>query len=302
MKKQLTYAYIALGLVSFFWGTTYIAARISAKQIPGLYVSATRQFIAGLLMVLFFKLRGLPWPDKRSLLRIGIQGFFLLFISNGLLTWAIQFIPGGLAAIIAGLVPLFIALFSVFFLKHAKFTLLMLAGLLVGFAGIIVIFYDHLKEFVNRDFTFGIILSFIATVSWSFGSVYSSKYKQETHILFSAGLQMLIAGSLLLPICFATRQYSNLITADHAALLSIGYLIVFGSFVAYTAYVYMLKKLPAAQTSVYAYINPIVAIFFGWLLLDEKMSSNIITGSVITIGGVFLVNKEFKKQQPKEEH
>ena len=299
MKKQLTYAYVALALVSFFWGTTYIASRISARHVPGLYIAATRQFIAGLLMVSFFKLRSVPWPDRRSLFRIAVQAFFLLCISNSLLTWALQYIPGGLAAIIAGLVPLFIALFSVFFLRHAKFTLLMLAGLIIGFSGILVIFYDHLKEFVNPDFAFGIILSFIATVSWSFGSVYSSKYKQNTDILFSVGLQMLIAGSIMLPVCFLTGQYTNLLLADRDSLLGIAYLVVFGSLIAYSAYVYMLKKLPPAQGSVYAYINPVVAIFFGWLLLHEKMSSHIVTGSVITLGGVFLVNKEFKKQTPE---
>src|SRR5919112_1583528 len=143
MKKDLNRAYIALVIVSFFWGTTYIASRISALHIPGLFVSGVRQFISGLILVTYFLSRGYKIPDRKSLVKIGIQGVLLLCIANGALTWSLEYITSGLAAIIAGSVPLFIAVFSVVLLKFARLTGLMLTGLVVGFAGIITIFYQH---------------------------------------------------------------------------------------------------------------------------------------------------------------
>ena len=126
MKNELRNAYIALGLVSFFWGTTYIAARIGAQHIPGLFIAGMRQFISGLIVVSFFLLRGYKIPGWQILKRISIQGIFLLCIANGLLTWSVEFISGGLAAIIAALVPLFIALFTVWLSKCASITRVML--------------------------------------------------------------------------------------------------------------------------------------------------------------------------------
>jgi len=297
MKPELRKAYIALALVSFFWGTTYLAAKISAGSIPGLYVAGVRQFISGLILVLWFKSKGIQWPDLRSLKHIAVQGFFLLCIANGFLTWAMEYITSGLGAIIAGLVPLFIAIFSIILLRFAKFTRWMLVGLIIGFAGIATIFYEYLQQLLNPKFAFGIGLAIISTISWSFGTVYTSKKKNALPVLFAVGLQMLIAGTIMLIVCYATGKYIDLRYASGNALLSLLYLIVFGSLLAYSAYVFAISKLPPTQVSVYAYINPIVAIVCGWLLLHEKMSVNVVTGTLITIAGVYLVNKEFKKQQ-----
>jgi drug/metabolite transporter (DMT)-like permease len=297
MKSERNKAYLALAVVSFFWGTTYLASRISAQHIPGLFVSGVRQFISGLLLVAYFRSRGYTWPDKKSWITIAIQGVLLLCISNGLLTWALEYINSGLAAIIAGLVPLFVALFSILLLRFARFTRLMVAGLVIGFGGIITIFYEHFAQLLNARFAFGVILSLIATISWSFGTVFASRYKPKTDILFSVGLQMLIAGSIMLVICYASGKYTNLAEADHSALWSLAYLIFIGSLLAYSAYVFAISKLPPTQVSVYAYINPIVAVVLGWFILQEQMSINVITGTLITLAGVYLVNKEFKKQQ-----
>lgn len=296
MKRDKRRAYIALALVSFFWGTTYLASHISIQHIPGLFVAGVRQFVSGALLVAYFKSTGYAWPDKKSWIKIAIQGVLLLCISNGLLTWALEYIDSGLAAIVAGLVPLFVALFSILLLRFARFTRLMILGLVIGFGGIITIFYEHFAQMMNSRFAFGIALAFIATISWSFGSVFASRYKPKTEILFSVGLQMLIAGIIMLFVCGVSGKYVNLIEADTSALWSLLYLIVIGSLLTYSAYVFAISKLPPTQVSVYAYINPIVAIFLGWLILHEQMGINVITGTLITLGGVFLVNKEFKKQ------
>ena len=202
---------------------------------------------------------------------------------------------GGLAAIIAALVPLFIALFTVWLSKCAKITRWMIVGLVVGFAGVLTIFYDYLGQMQNKSFVFGVVLALVSTLSWSFGTVYTSKQKPPIDILFNVGLQMLIAGILILIVCGITGKYVNPVDAGQDSWLAIFYLVVFGSLVAYSAYVFAISKLPATQVSIYAYINPIVAVVLGWLLLSEKMNVNMILGTLITLGGVYLVNREFKK-------
>lgn len=299
MKRDKKRAYIALALVSFFWGTTYLASRISAGHMPGLFVAGIRQFVSGAIMVGYFLSNGYKLPDKKSFIKIAIQGVLLLCISNGLFTWAMEYIDSGLGAIIAGLVPLFVALFSILLLRFAKFTPLMIIGLLVGFGGIVTIFYEHFTQLGNSKYALGIGMAVIATISWSFGTVFASRYKPKTEILFSVGLQMLIAGIIILVACAISGKYVNLIEANSNALWGLVYLIVIGSLLTYSAYVFAVSKLPATQVSVYAYINPIVAIFLGWLILHEQMGINVVTGTVITLGGVFLVNKEFKKQPPQ---
>jgi drug/metabolite transporter (DMT)-like permease len=295
MKRELSSAYIALGLVSFFWGTTYVAARVGAQQMPGLYMAGVRQFISGLVLVLFFLARGYKLPEWKVLKQITIQGIFLLCIANGLLTWAMEYISGGLAAIIVALVPLFIVLFSIGLSSCAAITRRMIIGLVIGFAGVLTIFSDYMGEMKNTSFVLGVILALISVLSWSYGTVYASGLKSSTAILFSVGLQMLIAGIIMLLICMITGKYVNLAHASVGSLLALFYLVVFGSLVAYTAYVFAISKLPPAQVSMYAYINPVVAVLLGWIFLSEKMNGIMLAGMLITLSGVFIVNKEFKR-------
>jgi len=293
--KKLNKGYIALALVSFFWGTTYIASRIGAQHMPGLFVSGVRQFSSGLILVSFFLARGYRLPGWEVLKKISLQGILLLCVANGLLTWSLEYISSGLAAIIAALVPLFITLFTVLLSCCIKFTKWMIAGIIIGFAGVLTIFYNYLGEMHNKSFLIGVTFALLSTLAWSFGTVYTSKQKFSIDILFNVGLQMLIAGVVMLIICGLTGKYVNLAETGHATWYALIYLVVFGSLIAYSAYVFAISKLPPTLVSVYAYINPIVAVGLGWLLLQEKMNANMILGTFITLTGVYLVNRESKK-------
>lgn len=297
MKKGLGSAYFALGVVSFFWGTTYIASRIGAQHMPGLFVSGLRQFTSGLLLVSFFLAKGHSLPDWSALKKISVQGILLLCVANGLLTWSLEYISGGLAAIIAALVPLFITIFTIWFSRCATITRWMIFGMIIGFGGVLTIFYDYLGQLQHRGFVVGVVLALLSTLAWSFGTVYTSKQKLPISILFNVGLQMLIAGIVMLVICGLTGKYVNLAYTGQASWFALLYLVIFGSLVAYTAYVFAISKLPAAQVSIYAYINPIVAVGLGWLLLQEKLNANMVLGTLITLSGVWLVNREFKRSK-----
>ena len=295
MKKELSRAYIALAVVSFFWGTTYIASRIGAQHMPGLFVSGVRQFSSGLILVTFFLARGYSLPGWNALKRISLQGILLLCVANGLLTWSLEYISSGLAAVIAALVPLFITIFTILLSRCAKITRWMIIGMIIGFGGVLTIFYDYIGQLQNKSFLLGVVMALLSTLTWSFGTVYTSKQKLSVDILFNVGLQMLIAGIVMLIICGLTGKYVNLADTGHASWFALIYLVFFGSLLAYSAYVFAISKLPPAQVSIYAYINPIVAVGLGWLLLQEKMNVSMILGTIITLGGVWLVNREFKK-------
>jgi drug/metabolite transporter (DMT)-like permease len=295
MKKEISRAYIALAIVSFFWGTTYIASRIGAQHMPGLFMAGIRQFSSGLILVGFFLAKGYSLPSKETMRKITIQGIFLLCFANGLLTWSLEYISSGLAAIIAALVPLFVTIFSIWLSQCTKVSRLMILGMIIGLGGVVTIFSDYLGQIHNRSFVFGVVLALLSTLSWSFGTVYSSKQKLSIDILFGVGLQMLFAGIVILVVCGLTGKYVNLADTGHASWFALLYLIFFGSLLAYSAYAFAISKLPPAQVSIYAYINPIVAVGLGWLLLQEKMNANMLLGTVITLGGVWLVNRESKK-------
>lgn len=297
MKKGLNKGYVALAIVSFFWGTTYIASRIGTRHMPGLFISGVRQFVSGLILVGFFLLKGYSLPSWNALKRISLQGILLLCIANGLLTWSLQYISSGLAAIIAALVPLFITLFSFWFSNHVRISRWMVIGMVIGLVGVVTIFFNYLGQLHDSSFLFGVILALLSTISWSFGTVYSARQKLSTAILFGVGLQMLSAGIIMLLICGLTGQYVNLADAGYNSLLALAYLVVFGSLLAYSAYVFAISKLSPALVSIYAYINPIVAIGLGWLLLQEKLNSNMVLGTIITLGGVWLVSHESKKEK-----
>lgn len=295
MQQDNRKAYIALAIVSFFWGTTYVAARMGAQQMPGLFMAGLRQFVSGLILVLFFLARGYRLPGLKELKTISVQGILLLCLANGLLTWAMEYISGGLAAIIVALVPLFIALFSIWMSHCAGFTRWMLVGLLAGFAGVLIIFSDFRGQMNDPGFLFGAGLALVSVLSWSLGTVYTARQRSSISILFSVGLQMLIAGIIMLLVCVVTGKYVNLAEAGLEAWGSLLYLIVFGSLIAYSAYVFALRKLPPTLVSVYAYINPVVAVLLGWWLMAEKMNLIMGLGMLVTLAGVWLVNRETKK-------
>jgi len=167
-------------------------------------------------------------------------------------------------------------------------------------AGVVTIFYNYIGELHDKKFLLGVVFALLSVLSWSFGTVYTSKQKFNIGILFSVGLQMLIAGFVMLIICGLTGKYVNLADTGHASWYALIYLIVFGSLLAYSAYVFAISKLPPTLVSVYAYINPIVAVLLGWMLLQEKMNVNMILGTAITLAGVWLVNRESKKIKKQE--
>jgi drug/metabolite transporter (DMT)-like permease len=292
-------AYFALSLVCFFWGTTWIASHRGVQYMPALEMAGIRQFLGGSCYLIFFLAKGERWPKGKEWKSIIILSVLNFVLSNGLSTWGVEYISGGLGSIISAIFPLWLVIIGLFG-KRSKIPITAVIGLLLGFGGVCIIFYDHLRDFLNADFRFGIILSIVATITWAFGTLYTKKQAASFNPYFSLCLQMLIAGISLFTASQITHRSIPLRQIPWQAWMSIGYLVVFGSIISFVAYLYALQKLSAEQASLYAYINPIVAVFFGWLFFDESLNGLIVLGGAVTLYGVYLVNKAFKTPSPKQ--
>jgi drug/metabolite transporter (DMT)-like permease len=292
-KKGKGLALVALALVCFFWGTTWIASRQGVKYMPALQLAGIRQVLGGVCYILFYTLKGAAWPRGREWRTILILSLFNFVLSNGLSTWGVKFIPAGLAAIIGAIFPLWLVVIGLV-VDKTRPKPLALTGLAIGFGGICVIFSEHLNELFNPDFLFGILISLFATWTWAVGTLYTKKHAASFNPYFSLGLQMTISGVVLCGTVAATGDAVSLQAIPWQSWAAIGYLTVFSSIVSFVAYLYALQHLPTAQVSLYAYINPIIAIVFSWLLFQEPLSGFIVAGALITLYGVWLVNKAVK--------
>ncbi len=286
---------VALCWVSFFWGTTWIASKEGVKHMPALQLAGIRQLLGGVLYISFFLFKKTTWPKGKQWRTIIILSVLNFVLSNGLSTWGVKYISSGLGAIIGTIFPLWIVLIS--FFKGQKLVKLAVIGLLVSFAGVCVIFYEHLDDFLNVDFRFGIILSLLSTFSWAFGSMYTKEKAASFNPYFSLGLQMIISICILLSLTSLTGNAVSVFAIPMNSWYAIAYLVVVGSVLTFIAFIYSLQKLPAELNSVYAYINPIVAVLFGALIFGEQLTVSIGIGGSITLIGLYLVNKAMRKKR-----
>jgi drug/metabolite transporter (DMT)-like permease len=289
-RGKKTKAVFALAIVCVLWGTTWIASKRGVEYMPALQMAGIRQFLGGFCYFLFFLFKREKFPRGKEWGSVLVLSFLNFVLSNALSTWGIKYISAGLGSIIGAIFPLWLVIISIVGSKM-KVHRTTAIGLLLGFSGICVIFYEHLSDFLNPGFRFGILLSVASTWSWAFGTLYTKKHAAAFNPYFSLGLQMLLSGAALMigtQIAGIAIPFTSIPLDAWAA---IGYLVLFGSVVAFVAYIYALQNLPTEQASLYAYINPIVAVLLGWILFNEKLTIFIITGTLITLLGVWLVNR-----------
>ncbi|ULQ55139.1 EamA family transporter [Flavihumibacter rivuli] len=289
-------ALLALAVVSFLWGTTWLASKAGVQYMPALQLAGIRQFIGGLLYFIYFTIKGRSLPKGNQWWPVITLSFLNFFLSNGLSTWGVKYISSGLAAIIGAIVPLWVVLFAMIG-GNSKLTPASAIGFILGFTGICIIFYDHLHDFLNADFRFGILVSVGATLSWALGTLYTKKQVSAFNPYFSIGLQMIISGIALTGVTRLTGDHIPISTIPLPAWLAIAYLAVLGSVVTFMAYIYALQHLPTEQVSIYAYINPIVAVLMGTWIFDEKLNAYIAVGGLVALVGVYLVNDAYRKKK-----
>lgn len=301
-KGTRSKALFALALVCILWGTTWIASKEGVKHVPdALQMAAIRQLIGGLCYVAFFLYKKAALPKGKEWIPVLILSFLNFMLSNGLSTLALQYnISAGLGAIIGAIFPLWIVVIGLFAAKE-KMPSKAIIGLLLGFGGVCIIFADHLDDFLDPKFQLGILFSVIATWTWAFATLYTKQQANMFNPYFSLGLQMVISGIALYGFSSASGRAVPLSAIPWEGWASIAYLIIFGSLLAFICYLYALQHLPTEQVSIYAYINPMVAVLCGWLIFGETVTIYITIGGLVTLLGVWLVNRAFKAVPPPEQ-
>lgn len=261
--------------------------------MPALQLVAIRQFLGGFLYIAYFLLKKAPWPKGKQWKTIIILSILNFVLSNGLSTWGVKYISSGLGAIIGAIVPLWIVIIT--FFRGERLSRLSVVGLIISFSGVCVIFYDHLSDFLTPSFRFGIIISIISTLTWAFGTLYTKKKAATFNPYFSLGLQMFLSSILVFAYTGATGIAVPLGEIPAISWWSIAYLVVFGSILTFIAFIYALQNLPAAISTVYSYINPIIAVLLGALIFGETLNGAIAIGGSVTLFGLYLVNYSLRK-------
>lgn len=295
-------ALLAFFFICIAWGTTYLAIKVGVSAWPAFLYAGVRQVISGIIIIAVAlainKKVDLSWPNLRHQMLIG---FLMITAGNGLVSWGEKFIPSGVAALICAMMPVCAVIINLGMNKSERMNTLIAIGMALGFCGVALNFKDSFADLGNTKYVIGIIATLIATTSWALGSILNKRKKDQVNPVFNSGLQLGFGGVFLL---MGSPLIDNYQTADFSnkdALWALIYLIVIGSVLAYTAYMYALKELPVGLVMAYAYVNPLVAVILGFFLLNEPLT--IFTGvSFISILlGVYLVNKGYQKQSADQQ-
>jgi drug/metabolite transporter (DMT)-like permease len=282
-------AYIAWLAVCFFWGTTFLAIRVALESLPPLMMAGGRHLIAGMILGSFVKARAVPMPARRSWPGQAMLGILMLGIGNGGVVWAEQWVPSGIAAVMVATIPFWVVGVEAALPSGERLTGRQLAGLLLGFAGILMLVWSDLRPggLAGRGFIQGAIALQISCVGWALGSAYAKRHVRHDNPIASAALQMLFGGVALLVAATLIGEPPGHFTARTAGAFI--YLIVFGSLVGYVSYVYALKYLPVTTVALYAFVNPVIAVVLGALLLSEPFTPRMVVAIAVIFAGMMIV-------------
>jgi drug/metabolite transporter (DMT)-like permease len=276
--------------VCFFWGTTYLAIRVGLETLPPVLFGGLRFLTAGVLLLTIVRAwSGARLPKGREWFDQSLVGLALLGVGNGLVVWAEQWVASGPAALLVATSPFWVMGVERFLRAGERLSGRAVAGLLVGFAGLALLVAPNLYGTrLDANYLWGMLALQGACAAWSIGSVYSKHHPTGVAPLMGAAVQMLVAGVALTLIGVVLGEWKEL----HFSPRSFGafaYLIVFGSIVAYGSFTYAVQKLPLSLVSTYSYINPVIAVLLGWIVLGEQLGWRVITALLIILCGVMLV-------------
>lgn len=299
LTVKIILAFLAIYTI---WGTTYLAIRLAIETIPPFFMAGTRFFLAGIVALSFLLLRGVPWPNWKQWRSATIIGLFLLVGGNGFVTWSEQQVPSGIAALVVATVPLWIALFDWLLFRGERPGRRGAIGVMLGFIGIVLLVGPAQINGTSTINLIYMLILLLAPILWSFGSLYSRQATLPDNTFMSVAMEMLTGGVALFILGLVTgeRAQLNIQEISLQSLMATLYLIVFGSIIALTAYIWLLKTVQAAKVATYTYVNPVIAVFLGWLVLGEWVTPLMLLAIGIIILAVFLINTQGQKSAPKQ--
>jgi len=283
---------LAFALVYVLWGGTYLGMRVAVEHIPPYVMGAARFLISGPLMLAWCAISGrkikITGHDAVRLITVGV---LLLSVANMGVAWAEEYVSSGLAALVVAIVPIWVAIMEAFVFRTRRLPMMGLLGLALGIAGMVVLLWPKIVSGtrLGRLELVGVAILVIACMSWALGSILSGRFIWRIDILTAAAWQMTFAGIVNTFIALVTGGFHKVVWTQRGAW-AIAYLVIGGSWIGFTAYIWLLEHVPTPKVATYAYVNPIVAIYFGWLILNEKVDVYMLVGTVIIVAAVGLVN------------
>jgi drug/metabolite transporter (DMT)-like permease len=282
---------LAFAIIYFVWGSTFLAIRVGVREVPPFLLAAMRFSVAGLILCVWTAARGERGPRGREWASAFVLGTLIFVLDYGLLFWAEQRVPSGIAAVMLAMIPVFMALSEIIFLRTQRLTLRLGVALLIGLAGVAVLMSRSLNlggAPIDRS---GATALIIASITWSIASIFTRKVPLPPSKMMSSGVQMLVGGILLVVVAGALGEFRNF----HPASVSRGvwfallYLIVAGSIIGFTAYVWLIHHESPTKVGTYAYVNPVVAVLVGYFLGGEEIGLRAILGTAFVLVSVVVI-------------
>jgi drug/metabolite transporter (DMT)-like permease len=289
---------LAFGLVYLFWGSTYLAIDIAVQSIPPGLMCAVRFVIAGVVMLFVCALTGRRiWYTPRQIASSCVVGVLLLMGGNLTLSYAELSVSTGLAALIVAITPLWFLVLDSMLLGHHRIAPRGKAGLALGVVGLLVLFYPELtaSTALGRKELWASLSLIGGSFSWALGSVLSKRWQSGMDPFSSTGWQVTAAGVANFVFAVLVEDLHRVVWTTRG-IAAVAYLVVCGSWIGYTAYIWLLEHVPTSKVSTYAYVNPVVAVFLGWVVLHERVSKFILAGSAVVVLSVILVTSAKVKE------
>jgi drug/metabolite transporter (DMT)-like permease len=282
---------LAFSIIYFVWGSTFLGIRVGVREVPPLLFAAMRFLTAGVLLFGWMVAKGERVPKRREWIPISILGFMIFVVDYGLLFWAEQRVPSGIAAVMAATIPAFMAISEIVFLRTRRLTVRLAVALLIGMCGVGVLVSRSLGLGGAPIDAMGAVALTIASVSWSVSSVFTRKLKLPESKAMSAGAQMLVGGVFLILASAVFGEFRRFDAArvSRTVWYALAYLIVAGSIMGFTAYLWLIHHESPTKVGTYAYVNPVVAVLVGYFFGGEALGSRTILGTLCVLVSVLVI-------------
>jgi len=283
--RQQRRAYWAWLAVCVSWGTTFLATRVAIESIPPFVMAGSRHFIAGVILAAGLRARGVHLPARESWGGHALLGLLMIGMGNGCLVWAQQFVPSGVAAVMVSVIPFWMIGVERLMPGGERIHPKQVLGLLLGFGGILLLASSSLQHDggSTSQIVLGVVMLQLSCLGWAVGSTYAKRHKRDENLFAATAVQIMCGGLVLMVVATFTGEWGDT-QATQRSLFAVLYLVVVGTFVGYISYVYALKHLPVSVVSLYAYVNPIIAVVLGSLILMEPFTPRM----AVAIGIIFL--------------
>jgi len=282
---------LAFSIIYFVWGSTFLAIRVGVREVPPFLLASMRFFVAGVVLFGWMRLTGTPSPSRREWVSASLLAVCIFVLDYGLVFWAEQRVPSGIAAVMMATIPVFMALSEILFLRTQRLTLRLALALLVGMGGVLVLVTRSLGLGEAPIDTAGAVALVIAAVSWSIASALNRKLPLPESKGMSSGAQMLVGGILLAVAAAVFGEFRgvHIEVVSRGAWLALAYLIVAGSIIGFTAYVWLLHHESPTKVGTYAYVNPVVAVIVGYFLGGETVGPRTLLGTLLVLVSVVVI-------------